>query len=249
MSTLQIFRSVNNRACSCILFYQTVHRLQRNTCTAAASLKAVSEAAGCRKCRTVDGWQLRATSSVVDQQAPSAAEPTATEPALVTKLDLRVGRIISLEPHPEADTLYVEQVDVGEESPRTIISGLVKYVPADQLEGRSVVVVCNLKPRKMRGIVSDGMLLCASNAEHTQVEPLLPPEGAQPGQRIHFGEGDGSDQPDPMTPNQVQKKKLFENVQPDLKTNADGVAAWKDQLMQTPQGPILAPSLTKANIA
>lgn len=64
-------------------------------------------------------------------------------------------------------------------------------------------MVCNLKPRKMRGIVSDGMLLCASNAEHTQVEPLLPPEGAQPGQRIHFGEGDGSDQPDPMTPNQV----------------------------------------------
>ena len=70
------------------------------------------------------------------------------------------------------------------------------------LQGRKVVVVCNPKPRKMRGIASNGMLLCASNEEHTEVEPLSPPEDAAPGQRIHFGQ-EGASQPEPMTPNQV----------------------------------------------
>lgn len=55
------------------------------------------------------------------------------------------------------------------------------------LQGRMVMVLCNLKPRNMRGIKSAGMLLAASNAEHTIVEPLSPPEGAKPGDRAWFG--------------------------------------------------------------
>lgn len=50
----------------------------------------------------------------------------------------------------------------GEEQPRTIISGLVKFVPIDEMQDRLVVVLCNLKPAKMRGIESNGMVLCAS---------------------------------------------------------------------------------------
>jgi hypothetical protein len=56
------------------------------------------------------------------------------------------------------------QIDVGEPEPRSIISGLVKFVPLDAMIGRMVVVVCNLKPRNMRGIKSAGMVLAASNA-------------------------------------------------------------------------------------
>jgi len=50
----------------------------------------------------------------------------------------------------------------GEEQPRTIVSGLVNYVPINEMQDRLVVVLCNLKPAKMRGIESSGMVLCAS---------------------------------------------------------------------------------------
>lgn len=64
--------------------------------------------------------------------------------------------------HPAADTLYLEKIDIGEEQPRTVVSGLVAYVSQEELQDRLVVVLCNLKPQKMRGIESQAMLLCAS---------------------------------------------------------------------------------------
>jgi tRNA-binding EMAP/Myf-like protein len=70
----------------------------------------------------------------------------------------------------------------------------------------------------MRGVKSNGMLLCASNADHTAVEPLLPPAGAPVGERCWFGEG-GAAQGPAAEPNRVQKKKIWEAVQPDLKTD------------------------------
>lgn len=64
--------------------------------------------------------------------------------------------------HPDADSLYVEKIDLGEAVPRTIVSGLAKYVPIEQMENRLVAVLCNLKPAKMRGVESQGMVLCAT---------------------------------------------------------------------------------------
>lgn len=64
--------------------------------------------------------------------------------------------------HPDADSLYVEKIDVGEPEPRTVVSGLVQFVPREQLQDRLVVLLCNLKPQKMRGVESQGMVLCAS---------------------------------------------------------------------------------------
>ena len=55
------------------------------------------------------------------------------KPIDVSRLDMRIGKIVSVKPHPDADTLYVEEVDVGEENPRTIVSGLVKHVPVEQV--------------------------------------------------------------------------------------------------------------------
>ena len=94
---------------------------------------------------------------------------TAEELQELAGLDIRVGVIREVSQHPDADQLYVERVDVGEDEPRTIVSGLVRFCPADILLGRRVVVLCNLKPRALRGVKSHGMLLCASDAEHTQV--------------------------------------------------------------------------------
>ena len=65
-----------------------------------------------------------------------------------------------------------------------------------------MIVLCNLKPRNMRGIKSHGMLMCASNEAHDVVEPLRPPAGAATGERVFFGE-DGADQPEAESPNKV----------------------------------------------
>mmetsp|Transcript_410 Transcript_410/g.1054 ORF Transcript_410/g.1054 Transcript_410/m.1054 type:complete len:253 (-) Transcript_410:377-1135(-) len=177
-----------------------------------------------------------------------ATEDSAAEPLPTASIEIRIGKILKAEVHPDAESLFVETIDVGEEEPRTIISGLAKYVPLDSLQDRMVVVLCNLKPRNMRGIKSFGMLLCASDEAHENVEPLLPPEGAVVGERVFFGEG-GENQPEPDTANKVQKKKLWEGVQPDLKTDESLVASYKGITMLTSAGPVKAPTLAKANIS
>lgn len=74
-----------------------------------------------------------------------------------------MGKIVHVSKHPDADSLYVEKIDLGEPSgPRTIVSGLVNYVPIEEMQNRMVVVLANLKPAKLRGVDSHGMVLCAS---------------------------------------------------------------------------------------
>ena len=107
-----------------------------------------------------------------------------SKPVDVSRLDLRIGCIITARKHPDADSLYVEEVDVGETAPRTVVSGLVNHVPLKQMQNRMVVLLCNLKPAKMRGVVSQAMVMCASSPE--KVEILAPPNGSVPGDRITF---------------------------------------------------------------
>jgi methionyl-tRNA synthetase len=120
----------------------------------------------------------------------------------VAKLDIRVGLIRKAEKHPDADSLYVEEIDVGEDTPRTVVSGLVKFIPLEEMQvallkhhlvfldclamhrvtgfltpvmnmqNRKVCVLCNLKPVAMRGIKSHAMVLAASNEDHTKVRRL-----------------------------------------------------------------------------
>lgn len=166
--------------------------------------------------------------------APAQVEAPFTE---LSRLEIRVGKIVECERHPDADTLYVEKVDVGEEEPRTIVSGLVKYVPLEDMVGRSVVVLCNLKPRAMRGVTSKGMLLCASNEDHTEVDPLAAPEDAPLGDLITF-EGHKCAPIDPGN----RATKAFDRIAQDLKTNADGVAMYQDVPFATSTGPCSSPA-------
>ena len=78
------------------------------------------------------------------------------------KLDLRVGTILSAEKHPKADKLLIFQVQMGTEK-RQIVSGVAEYFKPEDCVGQKVVVVANLKPRKLRGVESKGMLLFADN--------------------------------------------------------------------------------------
>ena len=71
---------------------------------------------------------------------------------------------------------------------RTVISGLVNFVPIEKMRGLTGIFMCNLKPVKMRGVESQGMLMCASNADHTHVEPLVietPSSGPVVGDRVY----------------------------------------------------------------
>ena len=77
------------------------------------------------------------------------------------KLDLRVGTVLECKPHENADKLLVLQVDLGTEK-RQICAGLRGYYEPEQLVGKQIVVCANLAPRKMRGEVSQGMLLAGS---------------------------------------------------------------------------------------
>ena len=78
------------------------------------------------------------------------------------KIELRVAEVKTAERIPKADKLLLLSIDVGEEKPRTILAGIAQYYEPDQLIGRKIVVVANLKPRKLRGYESQGMLLAAS---------------------------------------------------------------------------------------
>ena len=81
------------------------------------------------------------------------------------KVELRVGEVITAERIPKADKLLLITVDIGEEKPRQILAGIAQYYEPEQLVGRKIVVVANLKPRKLRGYESQGMLLAASVGE------------------------------------------------------------------------------------
>lgn len=99
-------------------------------------------------------------------RAPSsdAEESSGTRMSGLDALDLRVGRIVSVEPHPNADKLFVEQIDMGGQT-RQIVSGLRGHYTPDELLGKHVVVIANLKPASLRGVASEGMLLAAQDAE------------------------------------------------------------------------------------
>jgi len=142
----------------------------------------------------------------------------------VSALDIRVGKIIKVWAHPESEKLFCEEIDVGEDTPRQIASGLRPFYKTSDLEGRRVIVLCNLKKRNLVGFPSQGMVLCASNADHTAVECMQPPEDAPLGQRVTF---EGYTEGDPETENKIAKKKIFEKIAPDLKTDANGICVWK----------------------
>ena len=94
------------------------------------------------------------------KKVPVAEKPIGIiEFADFQKLDLRVGRVVACEPHPNADKLLKVMVDIGEEQPRQILAGMAEFFAPEAMVGKQVTVVANLAPRKMRGLESQGMIL------------------------------------------------------------------------------------------
>ena len=162
----------------------------------------------------------------------------------ISKLDIRVGVITKAWEHEEADKLFCEEIDIGEESPRQIASGLRAHYQLQELEGQRVLVLANLKARKLMGFPSHGMVLCASSSDGGTVKFVEPPEGAAIGERVFVEGFEG----EPATENQVIKKKMLEAIFPDLATDANGVACYRDVPLETSAGPCQG-TLPNANVA
>ncbi|KAI8339928.1 hypothetical protein BC941DRAFT_493587 [Chlamydoabsidia padenii] len=166
-----------------------------------------------------------------------AAAPVESDQPVVSRLDIRVGYIRSCKKHEGADSLYVEEIDLGdgEGEYRTIVSGLVKWYPLEEMQNRWVICLTNLKPASMRGIKSHGMVLCASAPDGSKVELLSPVDTSKvkPGDRVYF-EGMEGEPEKVLNP----KKKYWETAQPDFKTNDDKLAFFQDKpfLIKTASG-------------
>jgi methionyl-tRNA synthetase len=115
-----------------------------------------------------------ATGAAETQPAPPMTHATEADAVGVTsfieiddfaKVDLRVGQVLSAERIPKADKLLLLKVDLGEEQPRQILAGIAQFYEPEKLVGRKVVIVANLKPRKLRGYESQGMVVAASYGE------------------------------------------------------------------------------------
>lgn len=97
------------------------------------------------------------------------------------KLDLRIAKVVDVKEHPDADKLYLLQVDVGDET-KQIIAGIRLSYSIDELIGRNIVIVNNLEPVTLRGQESNGMLLAASDGENPVI--LIPEKDVEPGTGI-----------------------------------------------------------------
>ena len=183
--------------------------------------------------------EVKETSNIAIGEA-AAAPSDAID---ISKLDIRVGIIQTAWEHEEAEKLFCEEIDIGEEGPRRIASGLRAYYTVDELPGRRVLVVSNLKARKLAGFESYGMVLCASSG-NGQVQFIEPPDDAKIGERVVV-KGFGGE---PATENQIIKKKMLDTIFPDLKTNGDGVPCYKGVPLSTSSGQC-KPSIPNAMVS
>ena len=98
------------------------------------------------------------------------------------KIQLKVGLVVSAEAHPDAERLLVLKVNIGEPKLRQIVAGIASRYTTEDLVGKTVIVVANLKPAELRGVMSEGMLLAAGGREVVGLASI--PEGATPGMTV-----------------------------------------------------------------
>ncbi|XP_077357318.1 aminoacyl tRNA synthase complex-interacting multifunctional protein 1-like isoform X1 [Festucalex cinctus] len=232
------------------------------TSPAAATASLPTSSAGLKGGRKVAGGQKE------DKKAAPEAYPIRAAPTSdISRLDLRVGRIVSVRGHPLAANLTVQDVDVGEKAPRSVVS---KRRPDDvqpvspslssqiisvllclrhafsfaqQLTGSLAVLLCNVKACKVKGVALQARLLRCFQSDGA-VELLAPPAGSNPGDRVTFLNYPGE-------PERELKatQRVWDRVQPSLRVDAQGVANYKGCGFQVKgKGVCRAPSLTNCTI-
>lgn len=165
--------------------------------------------------------------------------PTAVEH--VGRLDLRIGTVVEVEKAPDADTLYLTKIDIGGEY-LSIVAGLAKFITIEELLGKNVVVLCNLKASKLRGHLSEGMIMCAKSGD--TMELLEPPANAKPGDLVYCENYERV-----PTEGGRDKKRLYDQLAPDMFTNDQQIATYKGSYLYLPEkGNVVTKSLKNASI-
>ncbi|CAN0302731.1 unnamed protein product [Lampetra fluviatilis] len=185
--------------------------------------------------------------SAAKQKGKAAVAAASDEEISPRRLDIRVGKIISAEKHPDSEELFVERVSLGEGGERVVVSGLAGAVPLASLPGRLVVLLCNTKVARVRGVESHAMLLCASCSPEggtRKLELLEPPEGSAPGDLVQVAGYEAVSPCSELKP----KKKVFEKIQVDFRTSEGRVAQWKGHDLATKLGPVTCATLANTLI-
>ncbi|KAJ5102071.1 hypothetical protein NUU61_004293 [Penicillium alfredii] len=188
--------------------------------------------------------------------------PAPAAPLAPSLIDLRVGHILRAVNHPNADSLYVSTIDCGDapdtdntsldeetgKTVRTVCSGLNGLVPLEEMQGRKIVAVCNLKPVTMRGIKSCAMVLAASprvaegeDSHAGPVELVSPPADAPAGERVGF-QGWNEGEPEKVL---NPKKKVWETFQPGFTTTENLEVAFDSSAVPSVQGQEGKPAIGK----
>ncbi|KAF9883435.1 G4 quadruplex nucleic acid binding protein [Aspergillus nanangensis] len=197
-----------------------------------------------------------------EKQPKAKPAPVPAGPPSPSLIDLRVGHILRAINHPNADSLYVSTIDCGDapgsdntsldeatgKTVRTVCSGLNGLIPLEEMQGRKIVAVCNLKPVTMRGIKSAAMVLAASprvaegeDSHGGPVELVNPPAGAEAGQRVYFDGWNDGEPEKVLNP----KKKVWETFQPGFTTTNELEVAFEAGAVPAVQGQEGKPALGK----
>ena len=160
-------------------------------------------------------------------------------PDPVTFIDARVGKIVKVAYVEGADTLFCEDVDIGDGVTKHVVTSVRAYYTLEQLQDRRVIIFTNMHPAKMRGETSEAMLFAGSTPEPDVCELLDPPADAPIGTRVQFGhfsvEGEA--------PGIDKKNNHWKKVAPFLRIDENGVATYKGEPLTTPQGVITVPNI------
>lgn len=181
--------------------------------------------------------------------APAVDENLSEELKAFLASDLRVGKIVECTRHPESAKLYIEKIDLGEGRLRTIGSGLQEFVSMEQMTEGLCVVFANLKPRKLADIMSEGMVMCAGNEDHTVIEIMRPPAGSKVGDRVVLDGNPAGEMPQDFQAVLNPKKKIAEKVLPLLSTNSDKEGTFNGIKLITSSGVIKSNTLTNCRIS
>mmetsp|Transcript_15463 Transcript_15463/g.30392 ORF Transcript_15463/g.30392 Transcript_15463/m.30392 type:complete len:206 (-) Transcript_15463:223-840(-) len=169
---------------------------------------------------------------------------------LISELDIRIGQVVSVEDHPDADSLYVQQIDVGEAEPRQILSGLKAFVGKEDLLNSQLLVVCNLKASKLRGIQSFGMVLAAASDDKKAVEVVRPRHVSQAGDKVCVSGFLTKEWPAAGKVVNISKKNsVWHKILPLLKTDSNATVCFDGVPLACSSGLVTVASLTDAQVS
>jgi methionyl-tRNA synthetase len=145
-----------------------------------------------------------------------------------SKLDLCVAKVIDVKDHPNADTLYMLLLDLGKLGKRIIVAGMKPYYSKEEMKGKNIVIVTNLKPATIRGVKSNGMLLAADDGK---VVSLLNPGDTQPGTKVFIQGISGN-------PEKVLEFEDFKKI--NMEIDEQQKATYKGKALQAEKGDVIS---------